>query len=92
VEEECSINSESYAAMIGLVLAAVGLFYTGIQIRDTRKIARREFLLHIDEMIQLNDKTHLRFRPGGDWSDGKKGPLLLMNGQMLRSTWASLRE
>lgn len=55
-------------------LAIVGLGFAGLQLRASRKIARGEFLLGLDEMFEMHHKVHRRLRPGGDWSDSGEGP------------------
>jgi hypothetical protein len=66
--------NESAAVFIGLGLTAIGLFYAGYQIYISRKVARGEFLLHLDEILQQHDDTHIRLRPGGNWANSKSGP------------------
>jgi hypothetical protein len=68
------MSNELIATVTGLVLTALGLIYTGYQISESKKVARGEFLLHLDEMFKQHYQTHIRFRPGGDWGDGKTGP------------------
>ena len=68
---------ELIATGTGLVLTALGLIYTGYQIREAKKVARGEFLLHLDEMFKQHYQTHIRLRPGGDWGNGKTGPINL---------------
>ena len=46
---------ETIAGLIGLFLTGVGLIYTGRQIQESRKIARGEFLLHLDELFQQHN-------------------------------------
>lgn len=75
VEGGQTITIEDNAAIVGLVLTTIGLLYTGNQIRLSRKVARGEFLLHLDEMFQGHNATQSRFRPAGDWGgDGTVGP------------------
>ena len=68
------MSFELIATIIGLVLIAIGLIYTGYQIHGSKTAARGEFLLHLDEMFQQHNETHTRLRPGGLWGDGKTGP------------------
>jgi hypothetical protein len=65
---------ESIATIIGLALTAIGLIYTGSQIHGSKKVARGEFLLHLDEMLQKHNDVHIRLRPGGEWAKGNTGP------------------
>ncbi len=61
-------------ASLGLFLAGIGLIYTGRQIQQARKIARGEFLLHLDELFAQHNDVHLLLRPGGDYANGGKKP------------------
>jgi len=61
-------------SLIGLILTGSGLVYAGIQLRASKKIARGEFLLRLDEMFQQHNETHTRLRPGGIWASAGKGP------------------
>lgn len=65
---------ETIAGLIGLFLTGVGLIYTGRQIQESRKIARGEFLLHLDELFQQHNDVHLLLRPGGDYAEGRRKP------------------
>jgi hypothetical protein len=65
---------ESIATAIASIIAAVGLIYVGKQLRESKKIARAEFLLRLEELFQEHTEVHTRLRPGGDWADGSKGP------------------
>lgn len=65
---------ELTATIIGLVLTAIGLIYTGYQIYGAKRVARGEFLLHLDEILQKHNEVHIRLRPGGDWASRKTGP------------------
>lgn len=68
------MSNELIATVAGLVLTALGLIYTGYQISESKKVARGEFLLHLDEILQQHNDTHIRLRPGGNWANGKSGP------------------
>ncbi|PKO01991.1 MAG: hypothetical protein CVU43_10135 [Chloroflexi bacterium HGW-Chloroflexi-5] len=65
---------ESIASIFGLLLTSIGLFYTGNQIYRSRKVARAEFLLHLDEMLQEYNDVHINLRPGGEWQTKSTGP------------------
>lgn len=60
--------------LIGLILTAIGLFYAGFQINASKKIARGEFLLRLDEMFKQHNEVHVSLRPKGKWADKKTGP------------------
>lgn len=62
-------------AWLGAAAAAGGLFYTARQLRMSHRIARSEFLLHFYEMIQPYNDIHARLSAGGDWAEGKGGPV-----------------
>jgi len=68
------MSYELKATIIGLIMTALGLMYTGYQIRGSKKTARGEFLLHLDEIFQQHKDIHKRLRPGGIWGDGQTGP------------------
>jgi hypothetical protein len=61
-------------ALIGVLVAVAGLIYAGRQLRDAKHSARGEFILALDGRFDQHAVTHGRLRPGGDWSDGNKGP------------------
>lgn len=62
------------ATILGLIMTGVGLVYAGIQLRASKKIARGEFLLHLDELFHQHQDVHTRLRPGGAWSSSGNGP------------------
>lgn len=68
------VQLESVATAIGAVMAAAGLIYAGIQLRASRKIARGEFLLRLDELFHPYNEVHTQLRPGGAWAEGRGGP------------------
>lgn len=57
----------------GIVLTGIGLIYTAIQIKRSRKIARSEFLIHLYELMEQHNELHARLT-GGGWPVGRKGP------------------
>ena len=59
---------------MGLIGTAIGLILTARQLKISQKIARSDFLLHIDELLGQHDKVHRLLRPGGDWSRAGGGP------------------
>jgi len=65
---------ETILSIIGLFLTGGGLIYAGLQISQTRNIARGEFLLHLDELFQQHIEVHTRLRPGGKYATGKSKP------------------
>jgi hypothetical protein len=69
------ITIEEIAAVIGLVIAIIGLIYAGIQLSESKKIARGEFILHLDEMFQQHNDMQSLLRPAEKWGgDGNTGP------------------
>ena len=69
-----SLNVESIASILGLILTGVGLIYAGIQLRASEKVAQGDFLLRLDVAFWRHYKIHKLLRPGGDWSVPGKGP------------------
>jgi hypothetical protein len=63
-----SIDLQGIATFIGLLLTGIGLIYAGFQLRDSKRIARGDFLLRLDEALRHHDNVHKRLRPGGSWS------------------------
>jgi len=71
----------SLATAVSLIFAAKALSYAGRQMQESRKVAeeskkitRGEFLLRLEEFFSQHIETHMRLRPGGEWSDGVTGP------------------
>jgi hypothetical protein len=64
------VKIESIATALGAIVAAFSLVYAALQLRTSRKIARGEFLLHLDELFSLHTEVHQNLRPGGDWANG----------------------
>jgi hypothetical protein len=58
----------SIVAAVGLVMAALGVKYAARQMEQTKKLARGEFLLRLEELFKDHIETHRRLRPGGEWS------------------------
>ena len=65
---------ESIATAVASIIAAIGLIYVGKQLKASKKIARAEFLLRLDELFREHTEVHVRLRPGGDWASESKGP------------------
>jgi hypothetical protein len=53
---------------IGVVLAAIGIFYAVKTLRDNGKIARAQFFATVRGLMADYDDVHVKFRPGGDWA------------------------
>jgi hypothetical protein len=71
----------SIVSALGLALTGIGLCFAAFELRQSKQIAEEskrvsqgEFLLHLEELFQTHTEIHKRLRPGGDWSDGDKGP------------------
>jgi hypothetical protein len=62
------------ATALGAPTAIGALVFAGLQLRRTFLIERGRFLLELERMSATYDKTHIRLRPGGDWSDRVTGP------------------
>jgi hypothetical protein len=73
------MDLQNIATVIGLVMTGIGLLYAGIQLRASKKIARGEFLLRLDEMFQQHREVHTHLRPGGIWAGTGKGPASVEN-------------
>ena len=65
---------------IGLVITGLGVVYVGRQLAETRrtavlsqKIARNDFLLHLQERNDKYDQIHIRLR-GAGWPDNRNRP------------------
>lgn len=72
-----SENLQHYAnlaSIIGIPIAAFGLFFAVMQIRQSNKIASGQFMLELKRISNLYDSVHLNLRPGGDWYPSKKPP------------------
>jgi len=70
----------SIAAASGSLITAGGLFFANRQLRESKKISRGEFILRLDDVFRQHIETHMRLRPGGDWSDRITGPRMIQNG------------
>jgi len=55
---------ETVLSLIGLILTGAGLICAGRQIHQTQRIARGEFLLHLDELLQQHIEIHMRLEGG----------------------------
>jgi hypothetical protein len=65
---------ESISTAMASIIAAIALLYVGKQLRESKKIARADFLLRLDEMFQEHTRVHVRLRNGGDWAKDPKRP------------------
>lgn len=68
------MSFEAVAGIIGLFLPGTGLILAAREIRKSEKIARGEFLLHLDGMLQQHNQVHISLRTGGDYESGKRKP------------------
>ena len=57
----------------GAMLTGIGLLYTGIQVRLSRKTARSQFLLQLYQLMEQHNEVHSRLT-GLGWPDGRLGP------------------
>jgi hypothetical protein len=57
----------------GAVLTGLGLIYTGVQLRLSRKIARSQFLLQLYELMEQHNELHSRLT-GLGWPEGRTAP------------------
>lgn len=69
-----SSDLQTFAAIVGLLLTGFGLIFTGRQLRESKLIARGDFLLRLDDMLQQHNEVHTCLRPGGIWAESKHGP------------------
>lgn len=58
---------------IGTMLTGIGLIYTGIQVKLSRKTARSQFLIQLYQLMEQHNEVHARLT-GMGWPDGRKGP------------------
>ncbi len=70
----CSLNLSDYAN-IATIVASIGgvgaLIYAAVQLQHSARVAEGQFLLELEKMMAAHDKTHIKLRPGGEWSNGK---------------------
>jgi len=59
----------SIVAPVALIMGALGVKYAAPQMEQTKKLARGEFLLRLEELFNDHIDTHKRLRPGGEWSE-----------------------
>lgn len=57
----------------GAMLTGIGLIYTGIQVRLSRKTARSQFLIQLYQLMEQHNEVHGRLT-GLGWPDGRTGP------------------
>jgi hypothetical protein len=58
---------------IGAMLTGIGLIYTGIQVKLSRKTTRSQFLIQLFQLMEQHNEIHGRLT-GLGWPDGRKGP------------------
>lgn len=58
---------------IGILLAGIGLIYTGIQVKLTRRTNRTQFLLQLYQLMDAHNELHERLT-GTGWPNGRTGP------------------
>ena len=63
-----------WAAVIGAPLGIVALIYGGRQLKQSVAIARGQFMLELEKMIERHNTIHVRLRPEGDWRKIGAGP------------------
>ena len=57
---------------VGAFFTFIGIFYAAAQLRTTKKIARGEFLLHVDEIfLAHHGDAYVNLRQGGLWETRK---------------------
>ena len=57
----------------GALLTGVGLIYTGIQVKLSRRTARSQFLIQLYQLMEQHNEIHARLT-GLGWPDGRRGP------------------
>ncbi|MBU1627866.1 hypothetical protein KKB18_10900 [bacterium] len=62
------------AAVIGIPIAVMTLFFTANQIHQKTKSSRGQFELELEKMFYQHDEVHRKLRPGGDWTKDNAGP------------------
>jgi hypothetical protein len=68
------IQLESVATAIGVALIVPSIVYAGLQLRGSQKVARGDFLLRLDQLLNEHNEIHTRLRPGGRWAKRGAGP------------------
>jgi len=58
---------------VGAMLTGVGLIYTGIQVKLSRKTTRSQFLIQLYQLMEQHNEVHARLT-GLGWPDGREGP------------------
>jgi hypothetical protein len=56
------------ATVMGVIVAATGLWYAGKQLHDSRAIAKADFLLRLDERFDQHNDIRVRLY-GGKWKE-----------------------
>ena len=78
---------QGVVTVIGVIVAAVGLTYAGKQLRESRMIARGNFILHLDEMFRDHIEVHTQLHPGGHWAGDRGGPESVRTGLPSSFIW-----
>lgn len=52
-------------SVIGLSLTGFGLFYAGMQLRDSRKVSKSQFMLELYKIIDEHNELHLELTKQG---------------------------
>ena len=64
----------SFATAVGALAAVAGILYAAIQLRASRKLAKGQFLLRLDERFDKHDDVNRKLRPSGVWAKPDAGP------------------
>lgn len=67
-------NAAYTATILSAVFAIIVIFYTGYQIKRNMLVNKGMFWLELEKMFAAHDEVHINLRPGGKWSENKKGP------------------
>jgi hypothetical protein len=59
---------------VGVALVVPSLIYAAVQLRESQKVARGDFLLRLDGVLNEHNEIHTRLRPGGVWTKPGSGP------------------
>ena len=68
------MNTQDIFQLSSLLVAVIALAWTAYSVWLNRKTKQAEFWLRLRDDFANYDDVHLNLRPGGDWSDTKKGP------------------
>ena len=73
LEPLANITLTDAVTSIGVLLTGIGLIYTGVQLKLSRRIARNDFLLQLYRMMDQHNELHARLT-GTGWPDRRSGP------------------